>query len=345
MAHPVSGWAIRVGAAVVSHPAVTVAATAPGVPVKVVIDSWGADYGTSLQPEAEPEGREPDVTVAIERAPDEWEPIVPDAERAGDVLFIDGVRRIDARTWLVLDDGEDATQGLAASYAAGAVRSRGKNATIEACEARRSIFAAAGGPDLDCGPAMVYPHRAVPVPTPQNLDMAVQDAMRSLERQVAFDVGDADLVVIDGPLSGQRRISRAVGYVKTHQRQYLPEDQRKVVTDLAEGQRTPLFLTRTNYSRYSWYVRLPNVNHVDGHPWAGIIRCEIDPELSAAEAVELADIATATLPVFASQRHRDPRAPQNLVPIGTLEQHLRHRLGDSALLERNLRSAAAALAS
>ena len=48
---------------------------------------------------------------------------------------------------------------------------------------------------------------------------------------------------------------------------------------------------------------------------------------------------TATLPRFASQEHKDPRAPQNLYPIAGLERALRRRLGDARLLYRSLREA------
>jgi hypothetical protein len=48
----------------------------------------------------------------------------------------------------------------------------------------------------------------------------------------------------------------------------------------------------------------------------------------------LADLTTAVLPRFASVVGRDPRAPQNLYPVGELERVLRHRLGDAALVKR-----------
>ncbi len=51
---------------------------------------------------------------------------------------------------------------------------------------------------------------------------------------------------------------------------------------------------------------------------------------------------SAVLPRFASEPHKEPRAPQNLVPIAGLEHRLRHRLGDPLVLERALRVAAAA---
>jgi hypothetical protein len=40
------------------------------------------------------------------------------------------------------------------------------------------------------------------------------------------------------------------------------------------------------------------------------------------------------LPRFASQPQHDPRAPQNLLPIGGLERRLRHEMGDSAFIRR-----------
>jgi hypothetical protein len=43
---------------------------------------------------------------------------------------------------------------------------------------------------------------------------------------------------------------------------------------------------------------------------------------------------------LAGVEYKDPRAPQNLVPIGGLEKLLRHRLGDTRLLYRALRAAA-----
>jgi hypothetical protein len=43
----------------------------------------------------------------------------------------------------------------------------------------------------------------------------------------------------------------------------------------------------------------------------------------------------------ASQAHLDPRAPQNLVPIGALERELRHRMGDPGLVYRALRAVVA----
>ena len=76
-------------------------------------------------------------------------------------------------------------------------------------------------------------------------------------------------------------------------------------------------------------------------PWSGTVRLECSADLPSAEVIRLADLTTRLLPPLASSPHKDPRAPQNLVPIGGLERELRHRLGDQQLLYRSLRAAAA----
>jgi hypothetical protein len=92
-----------------------------------------------------------------------------------------------------------------------------------------------------------------------------------------------------------------------------------------------------DFARYSWYVRLADVE--GGHAWSGIARCEISGGLSKERAIELANHVTGFLPALASLPHLDPRAPQNLVPIGALERHLRRFLGDQKLAYRALRQA------
>ena len=43
---------------------------------------------------------------------------------------------------------------------------------------------------------------------------------------------------------------------------------------------------------------------------------------------------THNLPRFASRPEHDPRAPQNLLPVGALETQLRHELGDARYIRR-----------
>jgi hypothetical protein len=66
------------------------------------------------------------------------------------------------------------------------------------------------------------------------------------------------------------------------------------------------------------------------------VRLECSPDLTPDQAIELAEISCATLPRFASSAYKDPRAPQNLVPIAGLERRLRGMLGDARVLHRAL---------
>lgn len=312
--------------------------------MRLAVDAWAPGFGPSapgddgLRPAGGP------VDVGREVAAEDWVPRRPDATvaPAGDVRFVDGVRRIDARVWafeLTEGDGGAATRpAIAVSYGAGTVRCNGA-AVIEECEVRRELIGPAGMPPLTCG-SVTY----VPVASGGTDDDAlvatVQQRMGALEVAMAVRADPAELTVVDGPLSGRQNVPGAVGYVKTHHTAYLPPLVEGVVAALAPGERTPLFVTQTSWARYSWYLRLPGGA---GHPWAGVVRIEAASDLPLDKVVALADRTAATLPRFASQPHRDPRAPQNLLPIAGLERALKRRLGDPALMERRLRSAAAAL--
>lgn len=316
------------------------------------VEPWAPEYGSPHETQPlTPSDAAVDVDVELYAAA--WRPLDPrhGTTPARRVHIVDGVRRIDARVWITGDDGLT-RMGICASYAAGAVRCDRDQARVTLVEVRRGLFApaaAAGGADSESAlvtRAGAYPLLAVAGDDVEQLSLGLQQRMGELEVAVAArvitDLGPdsrADLVVVDGPLSGRQNVAGAIGYVKTHRVAYLPPALGKVVAGLRSGQRSPLFLTQTSWSRYSWYLRLPGV---DSHPWAGIVRCEASADLAPNEARALADRSAFTLPRFASAAHKDPRAPQNLYPIGALERELRRRLGDPAHLERVLRAAVAA---
>jgi hypothetical protein len=168
----------------------------------------------------------------------------------------------------------------------------------------------------------------------------VQGPLTALEVEISSVArdDDADLLVVDGPLRGRRHLPRTIGYVKTQQKQYLPAALTPVVTSLRPGQRTPVFHLGTVWGGWSWYLRLPGAT---GAPWSGIVRVECSPDLVIAQAVQLAGLSATTLPRFASSAYKDPRAPQNLMPIAGLERRLRSMLGDARVLHRALTLAAA----
>ena len=230
--------------------------------------------------------------------------------------------------------------GIAASLAAGLVACDGA-ARIADVTVERGIFTAAPDAADIVTRHGRYPARRADGPGPDKLSLALQQRLGAAEVQLAmaFRAGhqdDDDLLIVDGPLRGRTHLDRTVGYIKTHHASYLPPRQAAVVGALDTGQRTPVFTMGTSWRRHSWYLRLPGA---PGVPWSGVVRLECSPDLPAAAAARLADLTARLLPPLASAPHKDPRAPQNLVPIGGLERELRRRLGDQQLLYRALRSA------
>ncbi|MGH3717132.1 MAG: DNA double-strand break repair nuclease NurA [Micromonosporaceae bacterium] len=310
------------------------------------IDAWDPSYGATY--EADPDAAGPGgassapVNPEVERTADTWQPLSapPDVRAPGTVLLVDGVRRIDARVWVEADDGES-YQGICASYAAGVVRCDLRRGVAELAGTRVAHGMFAPGPKLT--PVVAHP-RAVFQPyqvtggDPRQVELELQRRLQELEIEVSDASRDDadDLLVVDGPLRGRRTLPRTVGYAKTHHLQYLPPELARVVTALRAGQRTPMFLLGGHSQRYSWYLRLPGA---EGAPWAGVVRLECDAGQTVSGAVRLADVAAVTLPRFAATAYKDPRAPQNLVPIAGLERRLRALLGDARLLQRGLRTA------
>ncbi|HET6834852.1 MAG TPA: hypothetical protein VFH30_13335 [Acidimicrobiales bacterium] len=314
--------------------------------MRFAVETWAPDYGASVDGAALA-GSDAEVDLGVEHDPLAWGPVRPQAgvAPAACVLFVDGVQRIDARIWITERAGEQAgeqtRQGVCASWAAGMVRCDGR-ARVVATEVRRGVLCP--GAPLDPIVTRHGDYRPYPVADAGGdpIAQALGRARGDLEGRVAVEAmgsgeGRAELLVVDGPLGDRRHIPGAVGYVKTHHVSYLPAALQPVVTGLGVGDRTPLFAIGDRRFRYSWYLRLPGAAT---HPWWGIVRCEASGDLTRAEALDLADRVTATLPRFASQPHNDPRAPQNLHPIAGLERELRRRLGDPAVMDRALRRAA-----
>lgn len=305
----------------------------------LAIEGWSPEYGSPVESEREEVSAE-QVDPGAELAADEWRPL--DSRTAAvpaHVFFVDGVRHIEARVWM--SDGSDSRLGICASYAAGVVRC-GRRAEIVAAEVRRGFFGRAGVPDLVTR-AGTFSACPVAEDDIQQLVNGLQERMGQLEVEVASaggrSPGSSDaLMVMDGPLRGRQRIASAIGYVKSHRVQYLAAGPRAIVARLAPRQRTPIFLIQTKWTRYSWYLRLTEAT---GHPWAGIVRCEAWPDTDLDQVAKIADATAALLPRFASEPHKDDRAPQNLYPIAGLERELQHRLGDRGVVYRALHRAVA----
>jgi len=285
----------------------------------------------------------------IEMPAAEWRPVPPrsDLTAPATVLFIDGVRRVDAHVWIEGDGARHgrrggATAGICASYAAGVVTCGPGGAQVGSVEVRRGLFTPSpAAADLRL-PRAAYPVRPAEADDDERLSLALQDRLGEAEvacalaaRGIAAD-GD-DLLVVDGPLRGRAHLPRALGMIKSHRSTYLPPELNGLIVVLAAGERTPAFRMGTSWRRHSWYLRLPGR---PGAPWAGVVRLECSAELAGPAVVALADLSQVVLPRYASVEYKDQRAPQNLYPIAGLERLLRRRLGDPSLLNRALRRAA-----
>ncbi len=304
--------------------------------MRYVVEQWAPDYGASAEGSELAESQST-VDVSLELPATEWRPVSPadTAVAPTELAFVDGVRRVEAQVW-VADDGGPARMGLCASYAAGVVHCNGA-ATVVDAQVRRSLF---------CDGASLEPietrHgrfgvRQVASGAPDALSLALQSAMGELEHHVSTGVPDDCLLIVDGPLRERRLMEHAVGFVKRQHVGYLPAVVSDIVGALTAGQRTPVFLIGDPFPRWSWYLCLPGDR---SHTWASVVRCEVGPDRSVDEVRALADACALALPRFASEPHKDSRAPQNLYPIAGLERELRRRLGDPRLLYRALRAAA-----
>ena len=305
--------------------------------MRFTVDAWDPAYGSSV--ESAMQSSEATVVVDVELPEAQWAPRRPAVAAPSEIVFVDGVRRLEARTWIEIG-ATDALPGIFASYAAGSVRCDGK-ATVGPVIVGRGVYSPA--PHLDdvatsLGRFVARPSRDA---TPEALTYAVHEDMADCEVRIAEDVRRKydGLIVLDGPLRKRGHIADAIGLVKSHYVRYLPAALDRVVGSLGPGERTPAFrVDAAPFSRISWYVRLPGPA---GGPWAGIVRCEASGALRSDLVTALADHVTVALPRFASAPHKDGRAPQNLYPIGGLERELRHRLGDTGVVYRALRRASA----
>lgn len=309
---------------------------------RLVVEQWAPEFGSSLDLEGADPATAPAVDLDVERCP--WSAVTPaPADDPELVAFVDGVRRVEAR--LTLDDPEfGPVPGVLGAFAVGAAlwRPRRRLSTIGPVQVGRSLVIGEGagwtgfdrlGAHLGAGLA------TVPGNDPAALVAHVQGLMRSAEGELAAELGSrCDLVLADGPLR-TFAATPIVGYIKSQRTNYLPRAAQTIFGSLDPGQRTPLFaFAGPRYPKWSWYLRLAAV--AGGHSWSGIVRCEASGALPLEQAVAAADATARLLPRLAPPAHVDTRAPQNLVPIGALESHLRHLLGDSALAWRRVRGAA-----
>jgi hypothetical protein len=313
----------------------------PGFDVR--IDPWAVDYGGETPTQFQPEGEDPSaVELGVERDVSDWKAILPPANLHKDqpLSFVDGVRRMEAR--LVVTREGRVIHGALGAFGVGVVECRDGRATFgEERRGRLAIFGAGEKPPspVELAPGLVYAPRSVPEEEPDAPLRGLHEEMRAAERQLAKDHAATDRIVLaDGPVAlNEATRGHVIGFVKRLFKLYLPNEQLPVLRSLPLGARSPVFVIVSNarFSRYSWFLRIGPRLSIESE-FTGLVRLEVSDTVGRDEAVRLADLTSAVLPRFVPSRTRDPRAPQNLVPIGALEQHLRRGLGDARLIHRRL---------
>jgi hypothetical protein len=306
---------------------------------RIYVEDWVVTYGSPYL--IDPDDIPPDTVRLVE---DGMRLVCHPGRPAGDgtrLAFVDGVRRGDACLYQEDPATGELRSGVAGSHACGAVLVEpGAVPVID--RTRVSRLAIWGGgliatlPDQSGG--WSWTAASIGRVEPDAPLIELQQRMRRAEGVLAEMLcGSGFLAILDGPLTYVRsRDLPVVGYVKTHHRPLLDPASHRAVPSLGPGERTSLFTLGED--RYSCYLRLVAGSEAAG-PWAGIVRVEIPQSAGQAAAVDVADRVAGALPRFAGVAHRDPRAPQNLQPVGALESHLRHLLGHPGLARRAVRAA------
>jgi hypothetical protein len=309
----------------------------------VQLDPWQVDYGSEL-PLTNVDEQVPDETVAIdvEVAPENWQPIRPrEVIQPAQLIFVDGVRRIEAR--LIVRREERLCHGAFGSHAVGAVKVSDSTAVCASPRLGRVIVLGSGesvGASVRVKSDLVYQPLSTADTHPDAPLRALQEDMRRQEERLGRDLASTDgaLVVADGPLTFEEP-SRAgvLGYIKRIFRLYVPQEQLELLAQLHAGERTPLFALRSSrrFVRFSWFMRLAQPELGDSQ-LAGLARLEVSEAIGIEAAQKLANASTAMMPRFVPGRWRDPRSPQNLLPIGALEASLRRHMGDGRLIRRHI---------
>jgi len=319
---------------------------------RVRIDPWEVDYGDQTPLAAASDQLDEQVDHEIEVTDSEWQAITPsgDAVPHERVVFVDGVRRLEARVHA--RQGEHLIYGGFGSFAVGAAEVENSSATFGPLRVFRTAVLGSGerlpGP-VRIRSNLVYQPESTPNAEVDGPLRHIQKSMRLAEATLARDLcGEGTLTIVDGPLSFEpERRGVALGYIKRVHELYLPAKFIPFLATLPAGSRTPLFgiqTAKSGFARYSWFQRLaePGPGATEMH---GIVRLEVAANLGVGAARQLANAATAWLPRTAPKRARDPRSPQNLLPIGALEQKLRVALGDARLFRRWIESLVAKEAS
>lgn len=275
------------------------------------------------------EGPEEGYPASFQPLEEPWE-----ARRADPVSWPEPLYLVDGRERgeAVLSDGK--RLALLGCVAAGAVVYQQGNMRLLEVRVRRVGVGLEEA--LRLGELVYEPWPLEGHPSPRDVPKALQEGLRKartlLEKELAGAL-PGGLLVVDGPVR-LRRQGPVLGYIKTHWARYLPEDREALLFTLEPGERTPMFRARRQEQELaSWYLRLPLPPEGVRPPESGLLRVEtpLQEDFGA-----LADLSLSLFPALASHPVKDPRAPQNLLPVGGLERELARRMGSREVVARIL---------
>lgn len=299
------------------------------------LDVWSPDHAAAEASLAQPL---PELQAEPVAADGPWAPKRESSDWAGPLFFVDGRFRTDAQIYL------DDALALLVSIGVGAVGLESGRAFYDeaAFSVRRYLVAPPGAwPEPRFSPASGIVYELIEADgEPESLRTAAMERRGALEMALGDGILErfpGALILHDGPLHRLPATQSAgrLGFAKTHHRGYLRAEGAALLGQLAAGERTPLFtFSRGERRFYSWYLRLPLEPDRPYAAAATLLRVETAaPE---AEALELARVSLGIFPRLASRPFRDPRAPQNLVPVGALERELGRRMGSVRLIRRRV---------
>lgn len=304
------------------------------------LEAWNPDYALPERVGGEEEGRGlEDIKTHYEgnwiahmpakAEPDQW-PIV---------YLVDGRQRIDAQ----IADSKG-RRALLATVIAGAVLRDGGGIRPVGEPLKQHILLHSADLEEPLPQAMQHyrPIRSKKS-DPASLRSKVTEVMRHLEASLVDEL-EGGLVVVDGQIfPGEQAFKepeRILGYTKTQAATYLGPEEQALLHQLKPLERTPIFsipgyALRRPLDVFSWYVRLPLNPSTPFYSGAALLRVET-PTPEPSSATQLADWSVSLFGALASSPARDPRAPQNLIPIGGLEQWLGRHMGQGDVVRRKI---------
>lgn len=311
---------------------------------RIWIDPWDVNYGDQSPLNAFTADM-PEVNVEVELPRNDWGPVSPQNQTNPfrRICVIDGTRRIEARMHLQRE--QTIIPGAFGSFAVGAAELRNGKAQILDARVRHLAILSDGEVfpgDIAVHDGLIYSPASTPETGSDAAIQHLQNSMRNAEALLGAELAtEESLVIADGPLRFETDVKcLALGYIKRIHETYIGQELLPTLLALPEKTRTPLFAMPTGRGStvfYSWFVRLA-APQFGSSPLHGLARLECPSKNGLDRAREVADFTAWWLSTIAPSRGRDPRSPQNLLPIAAVEAHLRRLMGDRKLIRRWIES-------